>query len=381
MDFELTPFQQTLIDAAQRFANEQLAPKYREREITGVIDRALIRDMGQLGFIAPEMPEALGGSGVDVLTSGLITEALAKGDFNTVYCQILASLIANCIVNCAAPEVIEEIIPKMCSGEAVCCIALTEPRGGSDAANLVVKAARDGDHYVLSGEKSSISMADQADYSLLFARTGEVADKAHGITAFIVDLNAPGVSRSRFDDIGEKAVGRGSIFLDGVRVHERFRVGDEGKGFVQVMQGFDFSRALIGLQCLAIARICLDETWQYIQDRQSFGKPLAVNQGITFPLAEAETFMEGARLVCLKALWLKSGNLPHTKEAAMAKWWAPKLAFDIVHQCLLLHGHGGYSTDLPFEQRLRDVLGLQIGDGTAHIMKMIIARDYIGKVA
>ncbi|MGK2915073.1 MAG: cyclohexanecarboxyl-CoA dehydrogenase [Porticoccaceae bacterium] len=381
MDFELTPFQQTLIDAAQRFANEQLAPKYREREVTGVIDRALIRDMGQLGFIAPEMPEALGGSGVDVLTSGLITEALAKGDFNIVYCQILASLTGNCIVNCAAPEVIEELIPRMCSGEAVCSIALTEPRGGSDAANLVVKAVRDGDHYVLSGEKSSISMADQADYSLLFARTGEVADKAHGITAFIVDLNAPGVSRSRFDDIGEKAVGRGSIFLDGVRVHEHFRVGDEGKGFVQVMQGFDFSRALIGLQCLAIARICLDETWQYIQERQSFGKPLAVNQGITFPLAEAETFMEGARLVCLKALWLKSSNLPHTKEAAMAKWWAPKLAFDVVHQCLLLHGHGGYSTDLPFEQRLRDVLGLQIGDGTAHIMKMIIARDYIGKIA
>ena len=379
MNFELTPFQQALVDSAQRFARDRLAPHYRAREQTGVIERDLIRAMGGLGFIAPEMPVDLGGSGVDVITSGLITEALAMGDFNIVYCQILASLIGNCIVSYANPEVCAELIPGMCSGETVCCIALTEPRGGSDAANLVVKAERVGDHYVLSGEKSSISMADQADFSLVFARTGAAADKAHGVSAFIVDLRAPGVSRSRFDDVGEKAVGRGSIFLDGVRVHERYRVGAEGKGFVQVMQGFDFSRALIGLQCLAIARICLDETWLYIQQRQAFGQPLAVNQGVTFPLAEAETYLEGARLVCLKALWLKSANLPHTREAAMAKWWAPKLAFEIAHQCLLLHGHGGYSTDLPFEQRLRDVLGLQIGDGTAHIMKMIIARGYLSK--
>ncbi len=377
MDFGLNPVQQALLDGARRFAAAELKPGYRARERAGAIDRKLIRAMGELGFIAPEMPVELGGSGIDVLTSGLVTEALAEGDFNIVYCQILASLIGNCILHYADPAVSAELIPRMCSGEVVACIALTEPRGGSDAANLVVKAERVGDHYVLSGEKSSISMADQADYSLVFARTGSAADKAHGVSAFIVDLRAPGVSRSRFDDVGEKAIGRGSIFLDGVRVHERYRVGAEGKGFVQVMQGFDFSRALIGLQCLAIARICLDDSWQHIQQRRAFGQPLAVNQGITFPLAEAETLLEGARLVCLKALWLKSANLPHTREAAMAKWWAPKLAFDIAHQCLLLHGHGGYSTDLPFEQRLRDVLGLQIGDGTAHIMKMIIARSYL----
>lgn len=379
MDFGLSPVQQALLDGARRFAAAELKPGYRAREQAGCIDRKLIRAMGELGFIAPEMPVELGGSGIDVLTSGLVTEALAAGDFNIVYCQILASLIGNCILHYADAAVSAELIPRLCSGDAVACIALTEPRGGSDAANLVVKAERVGDEYVLSGEKSSISMADQADYSLVFARTGSAADRAQGVSAFIVDLRAPGVSCSRFDDLGEKAIGRGSIFLDGVRVHERYRVGAEGKGFVQVMQGFDFSRALIGLQCLAIARICLDDSWKYIQQRRAFGQPLAVNQGITFPLAEAETHLEGARLVCLKALWLKSANLPHTREAAMAKWWAPKLAFDIAHQCLLLHGHGGYSTDLPFEQRLRDVLGLQIGDGTAHIMKMIIARSYLGQ--
>ncbi|MGB5098100.1 MAG: acyl-CoA dehydrogenase family protein [Porticoccaceae bacterium] len=380
MDFALDEFQTSLLTTAQRFAADRLAPAYRAREGSGVIEPNLIRAMGRLGLIAPEVPEAHGGSGLDELTSGLVTEAIAAGDMNVAYVQIMASLLSSCILSYATPEAIAATVPGLCSGALLGSIGVTEPRGGSDAASLMLRAERDGDHYVLNGEKTSISLADQADFNLAFARTGTPEQKAHGVSAFIVDLKAPGISRSRFDDIGEKAVGRGSIFFDNVRVPQTFRVGDEGKGFVQVMQGFDFSRALIGLQCIAVARICLDETWQFIQERQAFGKPLAANQGITFPLAELETQLEGARLVCLKALWLKSQKLKHTREAAMAKWWAPKLAFDVVQQCLLIHGHGGYSTDLPFEQRMRDVFGMQIGDGTAHIMKMIIAREHVGRI-
>jgi cyclohexanecarboxyl-CoA dehydrogenase len=379
MDFGLTDFQQSLLDSAKRFSTEKLAPHYKDQDSAGIFSRELIREMGQLGFLAPEVSEDLGGSGLDALTSGLITEAIAEGDMNFAYVPINHSLISSCIVNHAQPEIVAEVIPKMCSGEMLACIGLTEPRGGSDAANLVLSAVREGDSYILNGEKTSISMADQADINLVFARTGTREDRARGITAFIVDLNAEGITKNRFDDLGEKSVGRGSIFFDNVKIDARYRVGEEGKGFIQVMQGFDFSRALIGLQCLAVARKCLDESWQYIQERETFGKPLASNQGITFPLAEAETQLEGARMVCLKALWLKSQGLDHTKEAAMAKWWAPKLAFDIAHQCLLIHGHGGYSEELPFAQRLRDVLGMQIGDGTAHIMKMVIARSYVGK--
>lgn len=380
MDFALDDLQASLVDTARRFAEERLAPAYRDRERHGIIEPELIRAMGDLGLIAPEVPEAQGGSGLDELTSGLITEAIAAGDMNVAYVQIMASLLSSCILRYATPEAIAAVIPPLCRGEILGSIGVTEPRGGSDAAAVMLRAERRGDHYVLNGEKTSISLADQATFNLAFARTGSVEDRAHGISAFIVDLHAPGISRSRFDDLGEKAVGRGSIFFDNVRVDTAYRVGDEGKGFVQVMQGFDFSRALIGLQCIAVARSCLDETWSFIQDRQAFGRPLAANQGITFPLAELETQLEGARLVCLKALWLKARGLPHTREAAMAKWWAPRLAFDIVQQCLLTHGHGGYSTELPFEQRLRDVLGMQIGDGTAQIMKMIIAREHAGRI-
>ena len=158
------------------------------------------------------------------------------------------------------------------------------------------------------------------------------------------------------------------------------RLGDENKGFVQVMQGFDFCRALIGLQVLAVARVALEETWEYVAQREAFGKPLSAFQGVSHPLADFDTQVEAARLLCLQALWLKDKGAPHSAEAAMCKWWAPKLAYDVVHQCLLSFGHGGYDRGL-MEQRLRDVLGFQIGDGTAQIMKTIIARTRAGRSA
>jgi cyclohexanecarboxyl-CoA dehydrogenase len=156
-------------------------------------------------------------------------------------------------------------------------------------------------------------------------------------------------------------------------------LGNEGEAFSQVMQGFDFSRALIGLQCLGTARQSLDETWAFVKERRAFGQLLSSFQGVSHKLAEFDTKVEAARLLCLNALWLKDQGRPHTTEAAMSKWWPPLLAYETIHACLLMHGHAGYSSDLPFEQRLRDVLGLQIGDGTAQIMKTVIARSRVGR--
>ena len=153
------------------------------------------------------------------------------------------------------------------------------------------------------------------------------------------------------------------------------RLAAEDAGFVQVMQGFDFSRALIGLQCIAAAQASLDESWAYVCERRSFGAPLSQYQGVTFPLAEFETMAAATRQLCYHTLRLRDAGMPHTAEAAMCKWLAPKTAVDIIHQCLLTHGHYGWSLDLPHQQRLRDVMGLEIGDGTAQVMKMIVARE------
>ena len=201
------------------------------------------------------------------------------------------------------------------------------------------------------------------------------------VSAFVIPADTPGITRTRFDDFGSESVGRGSLFFDNVAVPAENRLGDEGGGFYQVMQGFDYSRALIGLQCCALAQASLDETWQWVQERETFGRPLAQYQGVTFPLAEGETLIHAARLLCYETLWLRDQGRPHTDKAAMCKWFAPKTAADVIHNCLLAHGHAGYSKDSPHQQRLRDVIGLEIGDGTAQISKLIIAREKIGNVA
>ncbi len=381
MNFAFSADQHSIADVARRFAAEQLAPFYAEREREGRIAPEIVCRMGELGLIGAELPARYGGLGISGVSAGVIIEEIAYADINVAYVQLLASLNGAMLAAHASEEAASEFIPRMCAGECIMALALTEPGGGSDAAHLITRARKRGGDYLISGEKTSISMAEQADHALLFARTNPDVKGAGGVTAFIVPLDTPGVVRSTISDVGSSAVGRGSIFLEDVVVPARYRVGAEGQGFRQVMQGFDYSRALIGLQCLAPARASVVETWDYIAERRAFGHPLARYQGVTEPLAEAETQLEAARLLCFKTLWMRDEELSHTREAAMCKWWAPKTAFEAIHQCLLLHGHGGYSRDLPHQQRLRDVLGLQIGDGTQQIQKMIIAREKVGRIA
>lgn len=371
---ELRSIQET----ARRFAAERVAPGYMAREPESKIDRTLLREMGQLGLIAPELLEDHGGLGLPSLTSGLIAEAIGYADVNVAYVQILSSLNGKIIASHANPDLARQWLRKLTAGDALLSLALTEPRGGSDAARLVLAARRDGNRYILRGEKSSISMGAQADAVVVFARTGPIDAAARGVSAFLVPMNTPGITTQRYRDLGSHIVGRASIFFDDVIVPAENRLAEEGQGFVQVMQGFDFSRALIGLQVLGAAQASLDESWVYVQQREAFGAPLSRNQGVTFPLAEAETMIAAARQLCYHTLRLKDAGLPHTAEAAMCKWLAPKTAVDVIHQCLLTHGHYGWSLDLPHQQRLRDVMGLEIGDGTAQIMKLIIARERLG---
>ena len=364
----------------RRFASGRVAPGFQERDRSRVLDRGLMQEMGRLGFIAPELPERVGGQGMGCLAAGVIHEEIARADLSMSYVNLLASLNGQILSHHGDPAITGPWLERLIRGEALVAIALTEPRGGSDAANLALRVERSVDCYIVNGEKTSISAADQADATIVFGRTGVSESGARGITALLVPMELPGITRSRFDCHGQRAIGRGSIFFDNVRVPLDHRLGEENQGFVQVMQGFDFSRALIGLQVLGVARVALEETWVHVAQREAFGKPLSAFQGVSHPLAELDTQVEAARLLCLQALWLKDQDAPHSAEAAMCKWWAPKLAYEVIHQCLLMFGHGGYDRGV-MEQRLRDVLGFQIGDGTAQIMKTIIARARAGRGA
>jgi cyclohexanecarboxyl-CoA dehydrogenase len=378
MNFAFTPEQEELSRALRAFARKELAPRSQRWDKSGEFPWDVWRQMGELGLFGLRVPTALGGQEADLVTTGIAIEEVARGDFSCTYGVQLACLGGEIIGRNATEEVRQRWLPAMVSGEAVLAIGLTEPSAGSDAASLACRAVREGDEYVITGEKSGISLGLVAHAIMLFATTDPSA-KARGVTAFLVPLDRPGVSRSALRDLGARAVGRAVLSFDHVRVPVSHRLGEEGTGFYQVMRGFDFNRVLIALACLASAQISLEETMAYVKERRAFGRALAQFEGVSFPIAEAATMIEAARLLCYRALSLADRGERHTKESAMVKWWAPRLAVDTIHQCLLLHGHYGYTDELPFEQRLRDVIGLEIGDGTAEVMKLIVARELMGR--
>ena len=378
MDLAFSPEQEELIRILRLFARRDLAPHSREWDRSGEFPWEAWRRMGELGLLGLRVPAAYGGQESDFVTFGIAMEEIGRGDFACTYGIQLAGLAGEILGRSASEAIRARWLPPTARGEAIVALALTEPGAGSDAANLACRAERDGDHYVITGEKSGISLGMVAQAAIVFART-DPTGRARGITALLVPLDAPGVSRSPLRDMGTRAIARAVLAFDHVRVPASHRLGEEGTGFYQVMQGFDYNRIGIALACLGVAQQSVEETIAYVKERKAFGRPIARFEGVSFPIAEAATHLEACRWLCYRALWLADQGRSHTKESAMTKWWGPRLSVDTIHQCLLLHGHYGYTDELPFEQRMRDVIGLEIGDGAAEVMKMVVARELLGR--
>ncbi len=378
MDFTFTAEQDELARTLRAFARKELAPRSRHWDKSGEFPWEAWRQMGELGLLGFRNPVQFGGQEIDLVSMGIAMEEIARADFSATYGIQLAGLAGQILGQSSSDEVKSRWLPPTARGESVIALALTEPGVGSDAANLACRAEREADGYVITGEKSGISLGMVAQAAIVFARTDADA-KARGVTAFLVPLDLPGVARSPLGDLGTRAVVRAVLSFDHVRIPSSHRVGAEGTGFYQVMQGFDYNRVLIALACLGVAQVSLDETMAYVKERKAFGRALATFEGVSFPIAEAATQIDAARWLSYRALWLADRGSAHTKESAMVKWWAPKLSVETIHQCLLLHGQYGYTDELPFEQRLRDVIGLELGDGTAQIMKVIVARELMGR--
>lgn len=377
MDYSFDEDQQAYAHEVRRFAVKVLAPHYQSDDKAAEFRRQLARDMAGMGLTGLRIPEEYGGQDATAVIAGIAAEEVGREDFNATYLIINTALISDVLVRNATAEQKQAWLPGIASGETVPCICITEPGHGTDAASLELKAVRTEEGWTLHGEKTSITLGMSADRAVVLARTG--GPGARGVSAFWVDLHHPTVTRSAFDDLGSRAIGRASLHFDGTPVGTGDLIGNEGDGFVSVMQGFDYSRAIIGLACLGAAQASLDEALQWSRDRVAFGQPIGTFQGVSFPLAEAATFIKGARHVCLEALWRKDNDLEHSAEAAMAKYWAPKLSVDVIHQCLLTLGHVGYSSESKVGQRLRDVIGLEIGDGTAQVSKLVISRHLLGR--
>lgn len=378
LSFSFTEEQEALRATLLDYARTSLLPAYNERAKQDRIPASVRKEVAQLGVLGIGLPAEYGGTGVnDPVTLGVATEALAYGDVNVASMPIQGGLIGDQLSLLGDKDVRRDVMTALIAGDIEVAIALTEPDSGSDAAALRTIATPVDGGWLLTGEKTSITQAISARYAVTYARSPG-SERGRGVSAFLVDLEAEGVEVTGIKDMGMRPLGPGYIAMTDVFVPESHLIGDEGAGFSQVMDRFDFSRAAIGLMCLGAAERSLDEASEYARQRTTFGKPIASYQGISFPIAEHLTLLEGARWVCYRTLWLREAGERHTAEAAMSKWWAPRVAKDAIETAITTMGHGGYSEELPLQARFRDVFGYLVADGTAEIQKLIIARERIG---
>ncbi|GAA1668730.1 acyl-CoA dehydrogenase [Citricoccus zhacaiensis] len=379
MQFGLTETQEELREAVRSFATQRLAPGYLERARSDRFDWDIHRSVAELGVFGllagPDhnpLPEE------DFVAAGLAIEELASADFNVANAAIPVMLMSSLLAQHGSERVRDQYLGRLVDGSVYVALGLTEPECGSDVSAITTTATATEDGYVISGEKTSVTMLPEAEAIVLVART--VRDGLDvGASAFLVPLDGSGISKSPIEDPGWKPLARGILSLDRVEVAADALLGQEGVAFRQVLNGFDFTRPLLALTGIGCAQVCIDETVEYVSQRSTFGSPLAKYEGISFPLAEHATHLQAARLLCYSALWHRTVDRKHTALAAMTKWYGPLHAGQAIKECLLLHGNFGYSSEFPFEQRLRDVLSVEIADGTAQIQKIIIARELFGR--
>ena len=379
MDFEFTEDQQAFQDAVRTFSRKELAEGYLERAAKPEFPWEIHQRVAQLGVLSLLAGPEYGGEEIpDYMLTGIAMEELAYADFNVSNCVLPPLIITSILREFASAEMQAEWMPGLVSGEKMVALGLTEPGSGSDAAGMRTTATRTDFGWRLRGEKTSVTAIPFATGAVIFAKT-DPDRGAKGVSAFMVPLDSPGVSLGPIRDFGWLPVGRGSISLDDVEIPYESLIGGEGEGFRTVMNNFDFTRPLLALTGIASAQASLDETVDYVKQRGAFGSTLSRFEGISFPLAEHSTYLDAARMICYRTLWKRNKGLPHTADAARSKWWGPLVASQAINDCLLIHGHYGYSTEYPHTQRLRDALAVQIADGTAQIQKIVIARELFGR--
>jgi cyclohexanecarboxyl-CoA dehydrogenase len=363
---------------ARRFFQESFADSMLKRAMSEVYPREELMQIAARGMTALLVPEPLGGQGSDALALGIACEEAGYADFTVANLVFYSNLVTDMLVQHASTEVQEIWLPGVIVGDTVVSVALTEPGSGSDAAAMRTRAERVPGGWCLTGEKTSITQAVHADAAIVIARS-DPAPGGRAASAFLVPLDDPTISTQRFADPGFRPLGRGSITMDGTFVPDANVLGEVNRGFQTIMKEFDLSRTLIGLMVVGTAQRALDMTAEYVTQRETFGKPIGAYQGVSFPLAEHTTYVEAARLLAYHTLVSRTAGQPHTALAAMVKWWNPEVAFNAIKDCIILHGHMGWSDEMPLQAMLRDVSGTFIGDGTPQIQKLIIARELLGR--
>ncbi len=374
MEIELTEEHKLLRENVRRFAEEVVKPRAKEIDETGEFPRAFFDQAGELGLAGVSVPEEYGGAGMDTVSYCVAIEEVSRVCATSgVILSVNNSLVCDPLLKFGSEEQKREFLAPLARGEKLGCFALTEPGAGSDAAGLRSTAVRDGDDYVLNGNKVFITNGTDADVALVFASV-DLARKHKGITAFIVPADTPGYSHGTHEfKLGVNASGTTELAFQSMRVPARQRLGAEGEGFKVAMSTLDGGRIGIAAQAVGIAQGAFEGALAYAQQREQFNQKLVAFQAIQFYLADMQTELDAARLLTWKAAWAKDGGKRYTLEAAQAKLFASEMAQRVTNKALQIHGGYGYTKEYNVERYFRDARITEIYEGTSEIQKMVIA--------
>ncbi len=379
MDFDLTEEQRMVREAAREYAREVLAPRAAELDRTGEFPLENFREAARRGFAGMLVPEDLGGTGLGNLALALVLIEVNRACASTgVTLSVHNSLVSGPLLHFGSEEQKRRWMPRLASGESLGAYSLSEAASGSDAAALRCTAVPDGGDWVLNGTKLWVTSGSHADLFLVFARTDPSVSNAKGITAFVVERGAKGLRVSRKEDkLGIRASSTTELVLEDCRVPGADLLGTPNEGFRIAMHTLDGGRIGIASQAVGIAEACLEASVKYAKERRQFGKPIAQFEPIQWKLAEMAAKIEGARLLTLRAAWLKDRGGPHAFEASVAKLEASRAANWCARQAVQVHGGAGYLVDFPVERYFRDARITEIYEGTTEIQKIVIARHVL----
>src|SRR5262245_17940191 len=381
MNFQLTTEQTAIRDAARDFGRAELGDRIAPYDERHEFPHEIVAKLGPLGLLGVLVPEEYGGAGLDYVSYALIVEELSRGDASVgITMWAHNSLCTNHILSFASGAQKAKYLPPLASGQVLGAWGLTEPGSGSDAAALRTRAELRGGEWILNGSKAFITNASVGGTAVVMART-DPERKSKGISAFILDKGMPGFSAGTpYRKLGLHASDTAELIFEDARVPGDNLVGERGQGFVQSMKVLEGGRIAMAAMAVGIAQAALDQAVKYMKQRSAFGKTLAEFNGLQGMIAEMATDVHVARLLTLRAAYLKDIGQPAVHAAAMAKLFASEAAMKAATRAVQIHGGAGYITEFPVERIFRDAKLTEIGEGTSEIQRLVIARGILESV-
>ena len=382
MNFYLTADQSMIRDMVRNFSVKELKPGASQRDRNKEFPSDLVRQMAKFGLMGMNIPVELGGSQAGVVAYSLALTEIGRGDASAAVTMSVNNMVAEVIHEFGSEELQRRYIPRLCSGEAVAgSFALTESGAGSDASGLKTSAKKDGNEYILNGEKIFITSAEYAAFFIVWAVTDQDAPKGRGISAFIVDADTPGIEIGKAEEkLGQCASATNPLVFTDCRVPADQILGEKDLGFRIAMRELDGGRIGIGSMAVGIGLEAMDYAVHYAQNRIQFDRPIAEFQGIQWMIADSYTDLNASQLLLLKAAFLKEQGDEFTKEASMGKLSATEAANRACYNAMQILGGYGYSKEYPVERLYRDVRVTTIYEGTSEIQRMVIAREMLRNV-